>query len=189
MLDIGLSCLTLTPRLALNRNDRFDRSDYNDVLDVSLSHHGRCVRRDMARTLALLSPRARQCEALPIPLPPAAVAAERRADLSSLPGRTPPHVDAGGSDVLRGSVAGGADVITAEGLDGPAAGEWARETRVERAGEGGATIVTAYYPVPSKFAPKVYHVWMSNLLLHVRSPMVIFTGVPLLLRPFLGFRV
>ena len=101
MLDIGLSCLTLTPRLALNRNDRFDRSDYNDVLDASLSFdHGRCVRRDMARTLALLSPRARQCEALPIPLPPAAVAAERRADLSSLPGRTPPHVDAGGSDVL-----------------------------------------------------------------------------------------
>ena len=91
--------------------------------------------------------------------------------------------------MLRGSVAGGADVITAEGLDGPTAGEWERETRVERAGEGGATIVTAYYPVPSKFAPKVYHAWMSNLLLHVRSPMVIFTGVPLLLRPFLGFRV
>ena len=41
--------------------------------------------------------------------------------------------------------------------------------------QGSATIVTAYYEVPSKFAAHVYLEWMRNMLLYITSPIVIYT--------------
>ena len=49
-----------------------------------------------------------------------------------------------------------------------------------RVAKGNATIVTAYFQVPSKFGSDVYRRWMHNFLAHVNSPMVILIRICLL---------
>ncbi len=46
-----------------------------------------------------------------------------------------------------------------------------------------ATIVTAYYQIPSKASPAIYHSWLKNMLKTIVTPMVIFgddTSLPIL---------
>eukprot|EP00961_Rhodomonas_salina_P299840 3939258-Rhodomonas_salina.1 len=57
----------------------------------------------------------------------------------------------------------------------PQAGTDGEEDEAEGVGDGdevNATVVTAYFEVPSKFGSEVYRHWMHNFLARVKTPMV-----------------